>query len=387
MTITSSSQTTRPTAIVIGGGVIGGAAAYDLSKAGFDVTVLDKGAFGQEASTAAAGMLGAQVETHHSGPFYELCRHSQQLYRAWTDELEQISGISAQYISEGILRAALTDEDEQELRSRLPWIQDAEWLDAAAMRRMEPELSPDIRGGLYLPADHQVHPVWLAKALQAALVKQGCRIREWTPAFRLLTGPGAGTAGRRIIGVQTSEGPLYADLTVLAAGAWSPALTEPLGLTLPMFPVKGQCISVKTAAPLIRSTVFTKGCYIVPKQDGSYIVGATQVEVGFDKHVHVQTIADLHEKAAALLPRMAEAEFVHTWAGLRPGTQDGLPFLGTLDTALGLIWATGHYRNGILLAPVTGALVKQLALGEQPLLNLNAYAPSRALKQTANATL
>lgn len=365
---------TAPTAMIIGGGVIGCAAAYELSKAGFACTLLDKGAINQEASTAAAGMLGAQVETHQSGPFYELCRQSQEIYKAWIDELEHISGVTAQYIGKGILRAALTEEDELELRSRLPWIQNADWLKPEEMRRMEPELSPAVRGGLHFYADHQVHPVWLAKSLGAAIVRQGCRIREWTPVFKLLTDPATG----RICGVQTSEGPLYADIVVLSSGAWSPALTGPLGIKLDVFPVKGQCISVKTGAPIIRSTVFTHGCYIVPKLDGSYLIGATQVEAGFDKQVTVSAIAELHGKAAALLPRMEEAEFISSWAGLRPGTRDGLPFLGAADEHPGLIFATGHYRNGILLAPITGRIVAQIATGEKPLLDLKPYSPMRA---------
>ncbi|UUZ93808.1 FAD-dependent oxidoreductase [Paenibacillus sp. P25] len=297
----------------------------------------------------------------------------QALYRSWAKELEEESGISVQYIEEGILRAALTEEDELELRSRLAWMRDAEWLEADTLRKLEPELSPAVRGGLHLPADHQIHPVWLARALRAALARQGCAIREWTPVFSLVQTPNG-----RIVGVRTSEGELQADLVILSAGAWSPALTAPLGLTLPMFPVKGQCISVKTEAPLTRATVFTKGRYIVPKEDGTCIVGATQLEAGFDKRPSAAVIGELHRRSAELLPRMAEAEFVGTWAGLRPGTRDGLPFLGTWDAAPGLLFATGHYRNGILLAPVTGRLVRRLALSEGPELDLSAYAPGRA---------
>lgn len=379
MSTDSSHTGAKPTVIIVGGGIIGCSAAFELSKAGFACTLIEKGALNQEASTAAAGMLGAQSETHRPGPYYELCRLSQQLYRAWTDELEQVSGLMAQYVAEGIVRAALTEEDEAELRGRLSWIRDAEWVQPAEMLKLEPELTAAVRGGLYLPADHHVHPVWLAKTLQAAIAKQGCTIREWTPVIRLLTEPGSG----RIRGVQTSEGPLYADLVVLAAGAWSPGLTEPLGLSLPMFPVKGQCISLKTEAPLIRSTVFTKGCYVVPKRDGSYIVGATQTEAGFDKRPTAKVIGELHAKAAALLPRLAEAEFVSTWAGLRPGTRDTLPFLGTWDAAPGLIFATGHYRNGILLAPATARIVAELAQGRPTSADLAPFTPARIAAGTA----
>ncbi|MCZ8511998.1 glycine oxidase ThiO [Paenibacillus filicis] len=367
-------------ALIIGGGVIGCSIAYELGKAGFHCTILDKGALLQEASTAAAGMLGAQVETHHPGSFYELCRASQALYPEWVEELEQASCLSVQYIREGVLRAALTQEDEKELRSRLPWIRQAEWLETEAMLQLEPELSPFIRGGLHLPADHQVHPVWLARALRASIVRQGCRILEWTPAFSLVSAPNG-----RVTGVRTSEGTLESDLVILSAGAWSPALTAPLGLQLPMFPVKGQCISVKTEAPLIRSTVFTKGCYVVPKLDGSYIIGATQVEAGFDKRATTGVIADLHDRASALLPRIADSEFLGTWAGLRPGTQDGLPFLGAWEEAPGLIFATGHYRNGILLAPVTGRIIRQVVLAEKPELDLSLFEPSRARIEAAPA--
>ncbi|MGG2201303.1 MULTISPECIES: glycine oxidase ThiO [Paenibacillus] len=370
-----------PSAIIVGGGVIGAAIAYELGKAGFACTLLDKGGWSQEASTAAAGMLGAQVEIHQPGPFYELCRASQQLYRPWAEELEALTGITPQYIPEGIVRAALTEEDETELRSRLTWMSDARWMSPEEMLQLESELTPAVRGGLLLHADHQVHPVWLARTLRAALVRQGCRIREWTPVTRLLTDSGSG----RVNGVHTPEGGLTADFVVLAAGAWSSSLTEPLGLTLPMFPVKGQCLSVRTEAPLIRSTVFTKGCYIVPKNDGSYIIGATQEQVGFDKRATTRVIADLYDKAAALLPRIAEAEFVSTWAGLRPGTEDELPFLGAWDGAPGLLLATGHYRNGILLAPVTGKLIAQLVQDRPTEVDLTPYSPARVAAPRAAA--
>jgi glycine oxidase len=345
----------------------------ELLRAGIRCTLIDKGALNKEASTAAAGMLGAQVETHHPGAFYELCRWSQRLYREWTEEVLQTGGISPQYIDEGILRAAFTDEDELELKSRLPWIQDTEWLTAAEMRAIEPGISEGIRGGLHFRQDHQVHPVHLAQALQASVSKLGCEIREWTPAFSLLE------RGGRIHGVRTAAGELWADQVILASGAWSSALTEPFGLKLPLFPVKGQCISVRTETPIIRSTVFTKGCYVVPKLDGSMIIGATQEECGFDKRCHVSVVGSLHAAAANLLPGLKQAEFVSTWAGLRPGSRDGLPFIGRSALLPGLILAAGHYRNGILLAPATGKLVKQLVLDEPSGIDVTPFLPDRVL--------
>jgi glycine oxidase len=358
-------------AIIIGGGIIGCSIAWELLRSGVRCTLIDKGPLNKEASTAAAGMLGAQVETHEPGAFYELCRLSQRLYRDWTDEVLQVSGISPQYIEGGILRAALTLEDEQELQSRLSWIQDAEWLSAAEMLQLEPEISPLLRGGLRFDKDHQVHPVRLAQALQAGLSRLGCNFLEQLPVLHLIEQNG------RIEGVRTAEGEWFADHIIICAGAWSSALTEPLGLKLPLFPVKGQCISVRMDKPPIRQTVFTKGCYIVPKMDGSMFIGATQEEAGFDKKTAVSAVSELFARAVQLLPVLAKAEFVNTWAGLRPGTRDGLPFMGISSQAPGLIMASGHYRNGILLAPATGRLIKQLVLGEQPDIDLAPFSPDR----------
>ncbi|TDF95787.1 glycine oxidase ThiO [Paenibacillus piri] len=371
----------KTSAIIIGGGVIGCSIAFELQRAGISCTLIDKGALNREASTAAAGMLGAQVEIHHPGAFYELCQWSQQLYREWTADLQQVGGVSPQYIDEGILRAAFSEEDRLELESRLPWMHNAEWLTSAEMRAIEPGLSANILGGLHLQNDHQVHPVHLAQALQASLHKLGCAIREWTPVFSLIE------RGGRIEGVRTADGELYADQVILAAGAWASALTEPFGLKLPLFPVKGQCISLRTEAPVIRSTVFTQGCYVVPKLDGSMIVGATQEECGYDKRCHAAAIGSLHAAASRLLPELREAEFVGTWAGLRPGSRDGLPFLGHSAALPGLILAAGHYRNGILLAPATGRLVKQLVLGDKPQFELKPFAPDRTSEHNAAETV
>lgn len=358
--------------IVIGGGIIGCSIAFDLAKKGISVIVIDKGALCKEASTAAAGMLGAQVEIHHPGPFYELCKLSQRLYPEWARELHEFSGVSPQYIGKGILRVALTEEDEAELKSRFPWIDGGEWLTYSQAREIEPGISEAVRGGVYFAKDHQIHPLHLAKALRSALHKLGCAIKEWTPALRLIVN------GGQVVGVKTTDGDMYADQVVLSAGSWSGSLLEPLSLRLPVFPVKGQCISVRVDKPCITSTVFAKGCYIVPKLDGALTIGATQEEAGFNKKTTIADISLLHQKAAAVLPALQDAEFVATWAGLRPGSPDGLPFIGQLTDAPGLTIATGHFRNGILLAPVTGRLIAELLTGEPVSVDLEPFAPTRA---------
>jgi len=363
-------MTARESAIVVGGGIIGCSIAYELTKRGFAVTLLDKGGLNEEASTAAAGMLGAHVEIHEDGPFYELCKESQRLYRPWTEELYELTGISPQYTPEGIVRAALTEDDESELRGRLPWI-GCSWLSADEIRALEPALSPNVRGGLYFESDHQIHPLHLARSLQAALQLSGCRVMPWTPALGVIRENG------RVCGVRCPQGPLYADRVIVTAGAWGGELLEGAGLKLPLFPVKGQCFAVRPASLPIRKTAFTQGCYIIPRQDGTLTIGATQLEVGFDKQPTAAGIAAVYAKAEALLPCVKDAAFLKTWAGLRPGTPDGLPYIGGVAGAPGLIVATGHYRNGILLAPVTAKLIGQLTSGETPSTDLAPYTPER----------
>jgi len=360
-------------AIIVGGGLIGCSIAYELSKAGIACTVIDQGALLEEASIAAAGMLGAHVEIHHPGDFFEMCKRSRSLYASWAEELQERTGISPQYIAQGIVRAALTEEDEQELRSRMDWIgEDVSWLSPADLREIEHRLTEDTRGGLYFAEDHQIHPVYLARALRSAVIQLGCVIRERTPVLELLT------EGSRVYGVRTAQNEVHADTVIIAAGAWSGSLLKPLGKQLNTFPVKGQCFSVRTGGPLLTRTAFTKGCYIVPKLDGTMLIGATQEEAGFDKKVTVEAISKLHQTASRLIPALQQAEFVASWAGLRPGTPDGLPYLGRFDGLDGLIAATGHYRNGILLAPITGRLIRQLICNQPLDLDLRSYSPDRS---------
>lgn len=340
--------------LIIGGGIIGCSIAIELANKGITSTIVDKGNLLEEASTAAAGMLGAHVELHSPGPLFELCKKSRNLYRTWTDELTALSGISAQYIEQGILRTAFTEEDEAELRSRLPWIGDLQWLSTEEIRRIEPAITKEIRGGLYFNNNHQIQPRCLAASLKSALAKLECTIKPNTPVIGLIEKNG------NIIGVRTTEGNLYADAVILSAGAWSSFLLEPLGVEIPIFPVKGQCYSIKPASMPIKETVFTKGCYLVPKMDGSLLIGASQQQVGFNKQPTLEAIQSLHETATTLVPALKEAEFLTTWTGLRPGTPDGLPYMGQAPGIKQLFVATGHYRNGILLAPITGRIMAEL---------------------------
>lgn len=350
---------TQPSAdvVIVGGGVIGCAIAYHLAKAGARVVVVERDTVGAHASSAAAGMLGAQVETTHPGPFVSLCLESRARFARLAEELYALTGIDIELNCAGLLRLAQNDEEQQALLARAEWQralgEPAEWLDASALREREPAVSDAVVGALSIPGDHQVNAAKLSRAFAEAAVRLGVRIVEHCAVERFLMD------GARVVGVET-EGETYrAKWTVLAAGAWSGVLGRRLGLALPVGPVKGESLSVVLPAVPFRRTLFAHGCYLVPKQGGRVVIGATEAHAGFDRRVTLAAVAQLAAAAKTLVPALAESTFERAWASVRPHSADGLPFLGPVASRPGLVVATGHFRNGILLAPITGELIAQ----------------------------
>jgi glycine oxidase len=365
---------TRTQLLVLGGGVIGTAIAYECATRGISVTVIEKNETGMESSSAAAGMLGAQVESHFPGAFYELCTQSRTLYADWIERLEAVSGVAVDYRDGGIVRVALTEEDEAELRGRLSWMDgDVRWLNAAEIKELEPELGNGARGGLYFSADHQVNAPKLAQSLRAALRRLRVDVREYTEISEWLVEHQTNA----ICGVRCGNEQFVAEQTVVAAGAWSAHLLTPLGITLPVKPIKGQCFAVQPARPLTERTVFTKGCYVVPKSDGSLVIGATEEDSGFDKQIDETAVARIQATACQLLPALQNATFSRAWTGLRPGSADGKPFLGPVPGRPNLFIAAGHYRNGILLTPITARLMADLLTTGRTAVDLTPFAVGR----------
>lgn len=349
--------------IIVGGGVIGASIAYYLAKLGQSVTLLERGRLGTEASAAAAGMLGAQSEMEDTGPLFRLARQSRAMFPQLSEELKSLTGIDIGLVREGLLNVALSDVQEEELRAREQLQraagERAEWLSAAAATALEPALSSATRGALYLPEDGQVEAPQLAAAFAQAARALGAKLQEFAQVQGLLT------KRDRVIGVMTSEGPLHSDCVVVAAGTWSGQLLAGIGIDLPVYPVKGECFSVLTEKHELHKTLFTPGCYIVPKAGGRLLVGATVVPNSYDRKVSLAGVADLMERAKQLMPAIGAAEWEKAWSGLRPQTADGLPYIGKVPAYEGLFTACGHYRNGILLSPITGMVMAQLLSGEE----------------------
>jgi glycine oxidase len=381
----ASRSSTKPDVVVIGAGVIGLAIAWRLAQAGAGVTVFDKGASGRGASHASAGILAASAEAEPGEePLVALGRRSQSLWPAFAAELEQITGQSVELRTEGSLAVALTADDQARLRHHAEYQQHLglplQWLSAAETRRREPHLAPGLAGAMFMPADHQVENRKLAAALRLAAVAAGATLREHTPVERVVV------AGGRAVGIALADGTqVTADTVVLAAGAWSRQIEGlPPDMRPPVRPVKGQIVALQMdpSAPLVRHVVWAPNVYIVPRLDGRLLLGATMEEKGFDASLTAGGILSLLEAAWRAIPAIEELAVAEMWVGHRPGSRDDAPVLGPAPVD-GLVYATGHHRNGILLTPVTADTISRYVLdGEvdpvmQPF-GIARFAPARA---------
>jgi len=348
-------------AVIIGGGVIGCSAAYHMAQKGFNVVLVERQRIGSESSGAAAGMLAAQAEMLEGSPLFPLAAESRALFAGLAEELREQCGIDIGLVNKGMLIPSLTPHEEERLKETIEVQRRAgewsEWLTPGEVRTLVPGIGDSLLGAMYIPKDGHVSAPDLTRAFAQSAAMLGAQIREFEEVLDIAV------EGGKVRGVITGREKYLCDIVIVAAGSWTSRLLQRTGLTLPVYPVKGECLSVTVRVPLLKHTVFTPGCYLVPKQGGRIIIGATMVERTFDKRVSVQGITALLNRAVELLPGLADAEWERAWAGLRPQTADGLPFLGTHPGVQGLIVAAGHYRNGILLSPVTGRLVTALAEG------------------------
>ncbi|MFC4801520.1 glycine oxidase ThiO [Neobacillus sp. GCM10023253] len=347
---------------IIGGGVNGASIANQLSKLGRKVIIIEKEQIGCQASSAAAGMLAAQAELEYDGPLFQLAIKSQAMFSALANELLETTGVDIEFVNKGMLKIAETEDIAEEVKKQVTfqkkWDPTIKWLDAKELREMEPSLSPSVPGAMYLPNDGHVQPAKLTQAFAKAAVHFGAKILENTEVLSFLYQNG------QVIGVQTTNGTILSDNFVVAAGAWAAQLMRESGLEMNLYPVKGECFSVKTERPIINRTIFSdKRCYLVPKKNGEIYIGATMIEHTFDKKVTAKGIATLLERATQIIPQIKEAAWERVWAGIRPQTGDGLPYIGAHPRWKNLFVAAGHFRNGILLSPITGKLVAELIEG------------------------
>ncbi|MFJ7072677.1 glycine oxidase ThiO [Streptomyces sp. NPDC098781] len=358
--------------LVIGGGVIGLVTAWRAAQRGLATAVVDPEP-GGGAAQVAAGMLAAVSEVHHGEqPLLALSLASARRYPDFAAELTDLTGHGLGYRRCGTLAIALDADDRADLRE-LHALQrqsglEAEWLSGRECRRLEPMLAPGVRGGLRIDGDHQIDPRRLSQALVTACELAGVVFhRSWAERLSVVRERAAGVVLRD--GATVSAGQV-----VLAAGSLSGRLAGvPDGVLPPVRPVKGQVLRLSVPeryAPFlsrtVRAVVRGSHVYLVPREDGELVVGATSEELGWDTTVTAGGVYELLRDAHELLPGISELPLTETRAGLRPGSPDNAPLLGPTELA-GLSLATGHYRNGVLLTPVTGdAMAHVLTTGELP---------------------
>jgi glycine oxidase len=378
--------------LIIGGGVIGLSIARELRKrdAG-KITILERGAVGREASHAAAGMLAPQAETDEESDFFHLCDESNKLYPQFAEELLAETGISIELDRNGTLYLALTDDDVKQIRHRFAWQTKAglnvEHLNANEARKLEPFVSPDVREALFFPNDWQVENRKLLVALQKFAELNRIEIVENAEVKNLLF------ENYKIVGAETESQNFFAPKIVLTAGAWTSLLSSWTVLIksddmrvahLPAVrPIRGQMLSFRTAKRLFSKVIYTPRGYIVPRADGRILSGATVEDVGFDKSMTESGIEFLRRNALEISPSLGNLEIYEKWAGLRPRAADGLPVLGTSSSFENLFLATAHYRNGILLAPLTAKILADAIVGNGESKYLKIFSPRRFLMAKA----
>ncbi|HET8531392.1 MAG TPA: glycine oxidase ThiO [Methylomirabilota bacterium] len=366
---------TRPTVLVIGGGIIGCATALELAKRGCRVTLLERGTPGGEASSAAAGLLAPFGNSPEPDPFHRLAIESWRLYPRVVAELRELTRIDVEHMTAGTLHPIATPGDLEDARARCGWPLAAELgvevVEGTDLAALEPALAKDVTAARLVRGDQWVNNQRLVTAYALAAAARGVTVRPGVEVGRILVERG------RARGVLADGEPLTADAVLLAAGAWTGALAADLGGRLPVEPVRGQMLAVSNVPVLISHAIHGDDIYLVPRPSGELLIGATVERVGFERAVTPDGLGGLIAQAVALVPEIGRRPITRSWCGFRPAAPDGLPVLGPWPDVAGLFVATGHYRNGILLAPATAAVMADCIVDGQVPDSITAFLPQR----------
>ena len=335
--------------------------AYHLAGAGLRVTVVERGKVGGGTSGVAAGMVAALSEAQAGGEHLKLALESRALHLELLPRLQDESGIDVEYIPSGIVHLAFSPEDEERLKARLEWQEplgmDVRWLSAQEAHRLEPSLADGVTGALLSPQEGHLNSRRLVRALAQGAARRGVTILQETQVMGLLSRQG------RVTGVKLPSGDMEGEWVVVASGAWAGQHGGWLGVDVPVQPVRGQILATRILPCPISRVVWHGINYLVPKADGSIVMGTTAEEAGFRDRATLGGIAGILRGGMRLVPAVADGELAHTWAGLRPRTPDGLPILGAVPGLEGVLLAVGHFRSGILLSAVTGKLISDYIAG------------------------
>ena len=360
--------------VVVGAGIVGCAIAYELARRGVHVRVIDRREVGQGATQASAGVLAPYIEAHERRPLLELTTRSLDLYDEFVARIVEDSGVPVQYVRTGTLEIAAGPDDMRRLRGVHAACVErgirAELFDADAVRQAEPQLAPTVHGGLIVESHGFIGASELTVALRRAAAAHGVSFQTSSAVTRI-EGNGAG------IRIETAGEAFACESAVVAAGSWSGHVEIDGASPVPIRPVRGQLLHLGWPAPPLKRVVWAPDCYLVPWSDGSVLAGATSEEVGFDERATVAGVRELIDAAQRVTPEVSKASFKEARVGLRPATPDELPVIGPSAALPGLVYACGHFRNGILLAPLTAAMVADLMIDQRLDAALGVTSPSR----------
>lgn len=361
--------------LIAGAGVIGLMTARLLAQAGASVKLIERGQSAREASWAGGGIVSPLYPWRYQDEVTALALWSQSSYVHLAQDLLTETGLDPELRQKGMLMLQVEAQEEQAAlvwakRFHRPMVN----VDADFIYRTEPHLAPGFESAIWMPEVASIRNPRLGQALRQS-VRQDSNITLCEDSEVV----GFSTFGERVTGVKTAKGEHKADEVILAGGAWSGQLLAQLGLELPVVPVRGQMMVFRAAPGVVDRVVMLDGRYVIPRNDGRVLVGSTLEHVGFDKSTTEEASRALFDTATRIVPELADYEVEHHWAGLRPGSPNGVPFIGAVPGWEGLHLNTGHYRNGLVLAPASTRLLADLLLKRSPVIDPDAYSPAGRL--------
>lgn len=373
-------MTSPPDCLIVGGGVVGLSLAYELVTHGAFVQVIDRGRFGREASWAGAGILPPANLATAIDPLDRLRALSHQLHREWAIRLREETGIDTGYRECGGLYLARSVGEAASLHAFAAMLREIEIeierLSPSEVAELEPALSEiavagQLKAAYSLPGESQLRNPDHLRALQVACERRGVQIRADCEAT------GFECSNGRMMAVRTKAGLLHADRYCVASGAWTQKLLMDLGITTGVMPIRGQMVMFKCEAPPFRRVLNEGPRYLVPRDDGRVLIGSTEEEAGFDKSTTEECVSELVELAWQLVPALRDVPIEHSWAGLRPGSFDGFPYIGRMPGLENAFTAAGHYRSGLHMSTGTAVVMRQLMLGGEPEIDLTPFRVGR----------